>query len=36
MLLKNAPHSFGINFAVLNDTGCEVHKRLKELKEGKK
>ena len=29
MLLKNAPHSFGIDFALVNDTDIECEKRLK-------
>lgn len=37
MLLKNAGHSFGLNFKIINDTDIELHKRLKALKEeGKK
>lgn len=33
MLLKNAAHSFGIDFAVVNDTAIEVSKRRKELED---
>lgn len=33
MLLKNAAHSFGINFMLVNDTAIEVKKRLLELEE---
>lgn len=33
MLLKNAGHSFGLDFKVINDTAIEVSKRLKALKE---
>ena len=29
MLLKNAKHSFGLNFKIINDTDIELHKRLK-------
>lgn len=37
MLLKNAGHSFGLDFKIINDTDIELHKRLKALKEeGKK
>lgn len=32
MLCKNAAKSFGIDFAILNDTGVEVHRRLIELR----
>lgn len=39
MLCKNAGKAFGIDFAILNDTGVEVHRRLieerpKKLPEG--
>lgn len=33
MLLKNAAHSFGINFMLVNDTAIEVKKRLLELED---
>ena len=33
MLLKNAGHSFGLDFKIINDTAIEVSKRLKVLKE---
>lgn len=35
MLLKNVAHSFGIDFAVLNETLLEVEKRLKSLESKK-
>jgi hypothetical protein len=31
MLLKNAAHSFGIDFSVLNETLIEIEKRAHEL-----
>lgn len=33
MLLKNAGHSFGLDFGLINDMGIEVEKRLKKLEE---
>lgn len=33
MLLKNAAHSFGIDFALVNDTAIETTQRLKKLEE---
>ena len=33
MLLRNAAHSFGINFMLVNDTAIEVKKRLLELED---
>lgn len=33
MLLKNARHSFGIDFKVVNDTDIELQKRRKALKQ---
>ena len=32
MVLKNAAHSFELDFAIINDTAIECRKRLKELK----
>ena len=32
MILKNAGHSFGLDFGLINDMGIEVQKRLKENK----
>lgn len=31
MLLKNAGHSYGIDFMILNDTMIELNKRLREM-----
>jgi len=31
MLLKNAAHSFGLDFGVINDTMIEIDKRAKKL-----
>lgn len=33
MLLKNAAHSFGLDFMVINDTAIEAKKRLQKLGE---
>lgn len=33
MILKNAGQSFGLDFALINDMGMEVSKRLKQLGE---
>ncbi|MBO4556007.1 MAG: hypothetical protein J5706_04540 [Elusimicrobiales bacterium] len=33
MLLKNAGHSFGIDFKIVNDTDIELQKRRKALKQ---
>lgn len=35
MLLKNAAHSFGLDFMLINKTAVENSKRLKAYKEGK-
>lgn len=33
MILKNAGHSFGLDFGLINNMGIEVNKRLKKLEE---
>lgn len=35
MLLKNAAHSFGLDFMLINETAVENSKRLKAYKEAK-
>lgn len=35
MMMKNAAHSFGVDFMILNNTAVEADKRLKKI-EGEK
>ena len=33
-LLKNAAHSFGLDFRIIDETGIETNKRIQELNDG--